>query len=355
MASVRLIVSLTRTLVFRNGALSKTMKAVLSVVVSTIIGWIVASISFSGVGTLLPGYQFGLILTGTDSIQSLSYLAGFVLLLFVPDFLAQRSVTYSGDDGPQASGNRAVLGGRLLLVNSSWPAPLWRVSLLGWLRNRNALLLLMWGASYGFSWMYFSKPDRASSFFLFCWMVQIFHSYLRGNLFGVDRGAVWLYYMFPMPVQKSLRAKNQTLSAMQGCMIAAVLLPGLLHPVPAMSAADWLRIACYAYSSTVLGEITGSYFSISDPEPIERSSQFSGAMTVGGFIVPFIQVLFLAVFVPLTGLSRRFLSPVLFWLELIIIPASLWFMRTVVLPVWTQKAMLNKKDAIMSKLSVFSS
>lgn len=353
-ASVRSAVSLARTVIHRSSALSGALKLFSFFVILILTGWIVASIVDPGFETLLPGDQLGRALTGMDPFRSVSFLAGLVLLLSIADFVVQRSVTYSGLTGPPARGNHMISRG-LLLVHAPWPTPLWRISLLGWLRNRNALLLLMWGGLYGFFWMYLSKPEGALEFLLFCWMVQIFHSYLRGNLLGVDQAGVWLYYMFPAPVQKSLRAKNQTLSVLQGCMVAAVLLPGLLRPVPGMGAADWLLIISYAYSSILLAEIIGSFFSLRYPEPIDRSSQFSGGMTVGALIVPLFQILFAALFLLLTGLTRRFLSPAALWLELIAMPAPLWFVRSALMPGWIQKTMVNKRKAILAKLSVFSS
>jgi len=241
------------------------------------------------------------------------------------------------------------------LFHSSCPAPLWRISLLGWFRNRNSVLLLMWGGLYGFCWMYFSRDTGVLDFLMFSWMVQLFHGYLRGNLLGVDQGGAWLYYVFPAPVEKVMRAKNQTLSLLQGSMVFAVLLPGLLHPAHGMAISDWLYVVCYAYSSILLGEIVGSFFSVRFPEPIERSSQFSGGTTPGALTVPAVQVAFALVFWLMMGLTRRYLSPAAFWLELIAVPAPLWLVRSFLLPDWIQKTMINDRKAILARLSVFSS
>ena len=245
--------------------------------------------------------------------------------------------------------------GHLVLFHSSCPAPLWRISLLGWFRNRNSVLLLMWGGLYGFCWMYFSRDTGVLDFLMFSWMVQLFHGYLRGNLLGVDQGGAWLYYVFPAPVEKVMRAKNQTLSLLQGSMVFAVLLPGLLHPAHGMAISDWLYVVCYAYSSILLGEIVGSFFSVRFPEPIERSSQFSGGTTPGALTVPAVQVAFALVFWLMMGLTRRYLSPAAFWLELIAVPAPLWLVRSFLLPDWIQKTMINDRKAILARLSVFSS
>ena len=159
---------------------------------------------------------------------------------------------------------------------------LWRISLLGWLRNRNALLLLIWGALYGFGYTYFTKVGSQMYFVAFCWMVLIFHSYLRGNLLGVDNRAAWVYYRLPIRIDDAIRAKNSALSFVQMVMVGGVLLSPVLRETQGMTTPiDWIGILSFACCGVLLGEIFGSYFSVLHPEPIERSSLYSGGTTPG--------------------------------------------------------------------------
>jgi len=118
---------------------------------------------------------------------------------------------------------------------------------------------------------------------------------------------------------------------------------------------DWLYLVCYAYSSILLGEVLGSFFSVRHPEPIERLSQFSGGTSPGALLVPAAQIVFAILFSLMAGLTRRYLSPAAFCLELIAIPAPLWLLRSILLPGWIQKTMVQERTAILAKLSVFSS
>jgi hypothetical protein len=353
--SVHLAVSLTRSCLFQITVLPRMAKYMTAAGVCWVGISHLAAIPLPGLVASLPGYQFGVVLTGAYGWRPLLLLAGWVLLLSIPDAVTQHMVTYSGHDGISERAQAGFSCSRLLYIRGLSRTPLFGAALLGWLRNRNAVLLLVWGAAYGFCWIYFSGSGEASTFYLYGWMAMVFHSYLRANLLGVDRGAVWLYYMFPAPVERSLRVKNRTLSILQGMMVGTVMLPGLVRPMPDVSSQEWFSLACCAYSSLLLGEIIGGWFSVRDPEPIDRSTQFSGGMTTGGLVVPLCQLIFLAVFSVLTGLTRRFLYPALSWAELILIPGSLWFVSAVMLPRRMREKLLNERESIMSKLSVYSS
>jgi hypothetical protein len=353
--SIRSTASLTQSALYRSSGLPKNLRRFVLVFIPVLIGWMALPVVQPAIGAALPGYHLGLVLTSAGNLRPLLLLSVIVLPLSIVDSAVLHGLTYSGICGPPAPGNRLFSGGSLLLMHAGWPPPLWRISFLGWLRNRSSLLLLLWGGSYGFLYMYFSKPEETFDYMAFSWMAQVFHSHLRGNLLGVDHRAVWFYYMLPAPVRTCVQAKNQTLSVIQGSMVAAVLLPGLIHPAPAMDLAAWLRILSYAYSSILVGEISGSILSLRYPEPIERSSHFSAGMAAGGLIVPFLQILFLAVFLTATALTRLFLPPVLLWLELVFTPALLIAIRSLLLPGLLQKTMLNRRTNILAGLSVFSS
>jgi hypothetical protein len=353
--SARLAASIVQSALYRSGGLPGNSRFFAFALIPFLACWMAAAVVEPAWGAALPGYHLGVLLAGHASGASLTLLGCMALLLSAVEAFLIHRLTYSGICGPQAPGNRLYSGGSVVLVHAAWPSPLWRVSMLGWLRNRPALLLLLWGASYSFLFMYFSNPEGVFEFVAFTFVVQIFHSYLRGNLLGVDHRSAWSYYMLPPPVRTCVQAKNQTLSVIQGIMVASVLLPGLLHPVPSIDLTSWLRILSYAWSSILVGEIGGSVLSLIYPEPIERTSHYSGGMATGGLIVPFLQFIFLAVFMTGTGLTRLFLPPALLWSELVFTPALLIAIRSLLLPGVLQKMMINRQSRILASLSVFSS
>ncbi len=355
-ASVQLTVSLVRAAIYQAGFVHRSARLFPILVALIIAGWMAAStVGGYGFERSLPGHQLGRILSGGEPFGPTLFLAGIVLILLIADFTVQRSAVYSGIAGPKGRFRHIMSRGSLLLIHPSWPPALWRVSLLGWIRNRNAMLLMIWGGGYGFLFMYLTKADALLDYMLFGSMVLIFHAHLRGNLLGIDHRGVWLYYMLPMPADEPLKAKNQTLSLLQACMVAAVIIPGFLHPAAGMNTAAWLSILSYAGSNILIGEISGSFFSLRHPEPIERASQFSGGMTAGALTIPLLQLLFLAAFMMSTDLSRLFLPPWALWLQLGLTPALLWFIRARVLPGWIRKTMVDERKVILAKLTVFSS
>ena len=159
--------------------------------------------------------------------------------------------------------------------------------MLGWLRNRAAMLLFLWGLGYGFGYVLMTKPESPMGILGFFWMLSIFHSYLRGNLFGVDRRAAWWYSAIPQGLHGGLAAKNRSLSQLQYVMFSGVLLAcvasgqPVFREVPALVA----LVSC-AVTMTTVGEIVGSVTSVRWPDPIERASQYSGGTALGAFVVP---------------------------------------------------------------------
>ena len=241
-----------------------------------------------------------------------------------------------------------------MLLHPSWPTPIWRISLLGWLRNRNAVMMLIFGSLYFFFFAYFTKPDEMFGFYAFCWVALIYHAYLRGNVLGVDHQGVWLYYMLPSPVQGAIRAKNHTLSLLQACLMGSALLPALFHPVRGTDWASWLCVVSYAYSSLLVGEIAGSVFSLRNPEPIVRSSHFSGGMTAGALLLPLIGLLFVVAFAAACAAARHLSPSAGLGMLLVGVPALLVSIRTFFLPCWIRAIMLKDREIIISKLRVFS-
>ncbi len=353
--SVHSAVSTARTLFQRWRGLPRIHRSIASSIV-LILAFVAAASVFRPVwARVLPGYSLGAVLRGGNPIGPLVALALAVFLTSAADFLLQRHVTYSGANGSSPGGGHLAARGRILSYHASWPTTLWRISLLGWMRNRNAVLLLLWGTGYGFSYLFLTRPDGAFDFALFCWLVLVFHSYLRGNLLGVDHRAAWAYFMLPVPVGEVVRSKNRTLTLLQGCMVIGVLLPGWLHPVPGMDGVAWLRIALCAYSSILLSEIVGGISSLTHPEPIERSCHFSGGFTLGGLIIPPLLAAFLILFMVSTGAPIRRSAPALFWLVAAGVPALLVFARSALLPGWLQTELVRRRATILARLSVFSS
>jgi hypothetical protein len=354
-ASVRTASSILRTSLLRRAGLSRPMRW-LGVSVSTIMAVAVVAAEFGpGPSHMLPGSLFGSALTGDGPSRQVTWLAGIVLVLSVSDCLLLNDVIASGVHGARSGGARGAAGSTILSGLSGWPGPLWRICLLGWLRTRNALLLLVWGGLYGSLYMHITKPDELFSYAAFSWMVLVFHAYLRGNLLGVDHRAAWAYYTLPVPVCRVLQAKNRTLSLLQALMVAAVLMPAALHPVQASTPADWVRLISCAWSNIVLGEIVGAVTSVRFPEPIERSFHFSGGMTAGALAIPFLQLLFLMVFMGAAVLVSRHSSAVAFWIFVAGVPVVLQIVSRVLLPSRMQETLLGSRARILARLAVFSS
>jgi hypothetical protein len=320
-----------------------------------VIGVIVAAVFVSSVNPsialLAPGYRYGLILLGIDPFMSLLLIAVPATLLTCADYAVQREVVYSGVTGPAGARTLGSSKGRFLLFRASPGAALWRISLLGWIRHRNALLVLIAGSIYGFTYMYLTKPSHQVYLMAFCWMFLIFHAYLRGNLLGVDNRAVWLYYMLPVPPDAIISAKNSTLTVVQLCMIGAALLPAALGLTTGMTTVlEWVSVLSFACCGVLLGEIFGSVFSVLYPRPIDRSSMYSGGTTPGALLVPLIQSVTLIILVVAGALAGRFLATFPTIVLFVLAPASLWALRSAVLRVWVRRRMLRQKSAILRKL-----
>jgi hypothetical protein len=351
LASIRLTVSLARAALFRGTRFSVGLATVAALAGAMPLMNTGAAIYYPWIGVLLPGHQLGLVLFGERLWSPLICMGAYGGLLACADFAVQRSLTYSGARGQSAPANPMVVQGRHLLCFSSWPGPLFRIAALGWLRNRNALLLLIWGVAYGFFYMYFSKPAEALDFFLFIWMAQLFHAYLRGNLLGIDRGGIWLYSMLPIGIEIPLRSKSQALSLLQSCIVIAVIAGGFLSGGYRMNLLEWIRVLSYALSSLLVGEICGIFFSIQYPEPIDRTSQFSGGTAAGALAVPALQALFMVVFWLASALAYRILAPAAYWSLLLAAPASLSLLLCAIVKVWAPNAMLNRRETILKRLS----
>jgi len=161
------------------------------------------------------------------------------------------------------------------------------IAMLGWLRNRAAMLLFLWGLGYGFGYVFMTEPESPIGILGLFWMLSIFHSYLRGNLLGVDRRAAWWYSAIPQGLHGGLAAKNRSLSQLQYVMFSGVLLACVASGQPVSREVPTLvALASCAVTMTTVGEIVGSVTSVRWPDPIERASQYSGGTALGAFVVP---------------------------------------------------------------------
>ena len=346
----RAIISLIRTALFRSGALTRSIRYMLWLLIACMAISIVL-LDHYNLSSALPGYHCARIFLGIDPFEHLLPLGIAAALLIAADYIVQHDLVYSGITGPLVFRTSRKTAGRFLLLRPSPSRVLWRISLLGWLRNRNALLLLIWGALYGFGYTYFTKVGGQMYFAGFCWMVLIFHSYLRGNLLGVDNQAAWVYYRLPIRIDDAIRAKNSALSFVQMVMVGGVLLSPVLRETQGMmTPIDWIGILSFACCGILLGEIFGSYFSVLHPEPIERSSLYSGGTTPGAFLVPVLQTVILAILIVPGAVARRNLGDVPAGILFVSVPVVLLVVRNAVLRLWVQRKMIREQEPILAKL-----
>jgi hypothetical protein len=350
-ASVRAGSSLLRA-VLRQGRLLPGSHVTAVVLASiSITACALASMSHSGFGALHPGRLFSLVLSGRQVFHALSCLSIWTALFVLTDFKVQQHLTFSGIRGPFAPGVLKACLRSVFMLHPAWPGPLFRIGVCGWLRSRSALLLFVWGATYSFLWTYFSGPQDEYYFYLFIWMNLLFHAYLRGNLLGTDRSGAWIYYMFASHIDRALSAKSLSLTLLQGSMVASLLAAGLLQVNPSIGIAAWSRIASYAVSGILFGEICGFFFSILYPDSIDRTSQFDGGTTVGALMVPVLQIVFLFVFMFASGGMKRPGGSAACWAALPAVPLLLFMVRFAVLKNWARRAMLENRESILKKLS----
>ena len=349
-ATVLLSASMFRLAVCGCKLQQRSSKAVFAIALIGIGGSILMSMAYSNARMLHPGYLLSLLISGEACLIPLACLGAWFLFLFMVDIRIQWDITYSGLRHPHAPESCVLSKRSFLLFHPKWPSPIFRIGILGWLRSRSALWLFIWGTAFSFLWTYYSKPGDGYYFFAFIWMNLLFHSYLRGNLLGVDRGAAWIYYMFPCRIEYSLSSKSWSLSLLQAIMIASLMAAGLLQVHSVIDPAAWGWIASYAVSAILCGEILGLFLSIKFPEAVDWTSQFDGGMTVGALIVPVIHIVFLLLFIPATAYLRQIHTASMYWTCLLFVPLLLLIARSGVLKSRIHAAMLRDMEMILKKL-----
>ena len=348
--SVKLSASLARNGIFLFQLLARRQKGIAVSSIAVLSIGTAASLATSRTGTPHPGILFGQILAGDQYVYSLTWIMLWVLWLVIADFMIQRNLDYARMPGALIS-NGSIIPNFILRFSPALPDPIFRIGLLGWLRSRSAVMLFIWGSSFSFFWTYYSRPQETSYFFSFIFMNLLFHSYLRGNLLGIDRGGAWIYYGFPVPIEHSLSSKSLSLSLLQGCMISSLLIAGFLRTNPPFSLKDWGSILSYAASGIIIGEISGFYFSIRHPESIDRTSQFDGSTTAGAFMVAAINFLFMLFFMQTSTYVRNRLPAFCYWGLLLVLPALLCIVRIRILKTWVHRTMVTQSEILLNKLS----
>jgi hypothetical protein len=351
-ATARLSGSLGRSVLHFGKYLSPLHKRVAALLVLMLAAFTFISFQRPEVGVPHPGTLFGRLISGETHAE---LIAGMILwcgLLLWVDFTLMRVLTYSCVQ-LMTPGLHLVPCSTMFVFHPFWPGPVFRIGILGWLRSRTAFMLFLWGGAYSFLWTFYSKPDEVSYFILFTFMNMVFHCYLRGNLLGIDRGAAWLYYRFPVRVERALSSKSLSLSFLQGCMIAALFAAGFLRARPYVTAMDWIALFSYAVSAIVLGEIGGFFFSILYPESIDRTSQFDGGATAGNIAVGVLQFVFMLFFFQMYRNARRFWALGYYWGLFLAVPLFLCAIRTVVLKTWVSQKMWAQREMILKKLTWF--
>jgi hypothetical protein len=348
--SVKLSASLARSCVLFYVFLTRGKRRLATFVIAAISISTAVSLAVSPHRIPHPGILLGNILAGDACVYSTVWMTVWAALLVAADLMVQRDLDYACMPASLAS-NRNLTPDFIFCISPAWPSPIFRIGLLGWLRSRSALMLFVWGSCFSFFWTYYSKPNEIGYFFPFVFMNLLFHSSVRANLLGIDRGSAWIYYGFPVPVERSLNSKSLSLSFLQGLMIASLLIAGMLRHGASFSLENWGSILSYSISGILLGEISGFYFSIRHPESIDRTSQYDGSATVGAFVVGATQFLFMLLFMRASAYVKNNLNPASYWMLLLSFPVVSVSGRFLMLNTWVRKTMLAQSETILNKLS----
>lgn len=348
-ASIRCTASLARNGILRRRSLSPWHSALAGGILLFLLLVPAAAVLYPAMAAMHPAILLGRLISGSGGIAP---LAGMVLgtgVLAAADFELQRARVYSGARSPLApDGTHGP--GPWLWLHPSWPAPQLRLGLLGWMRCQSALLLFLWGSLYSFLWTFFSKPNDAEHFYLFIFMNLLFHSHIRGNLLGIDRGGAWLYYSLPDPPERSLSLKSHSLTLLQCGMIASLLAAGLLRARLPGDMLLWIGFLSYAVSGILWGELWGFFASLRFPESIDRTSQFDGSSSIGTLIVGAAHLSFLIFFLHASAYVGHHGTPLGFWGYALGLPLMLGALRQLALQRWIAGILSNKSEFILKKL-----
>jgi hypothetical protein len=282
-----LCISIARSLLLRNEALPiRLLVAGSAVVIGSVTGVVLPLF-----GSVASPFSAIDLLAATMSGRSWPVIPSvlIVVLLTLTDATIYSVNVHSGLRGDRAF--PVAWAERLRSRRRFWTRggehALSSIAMLGWLRNRASMLLFVWGLGYGFGYVFVSKPESPVGALAFFWMLSMFHSYLRGNLFGVDRRAAWWYSVIPQGLRGGLAAKNRSLSLLQYVMFGGVLLACVARGRPVFRQVEtWVTLVSCAVAMTTVAEMVGSVTSVRWPDPIERASQYSGGTALGAFLVP---------------------------------------------------------------------
>ncbi len=346
-ASVRLGASLLRNIIGCFGALGRRERAAAAVTLSLAAAAVILDHAAPGSFPLHPGRLFGRALASPDPLLPLALMLAWVILLGSTDFMVERRLHYGALPRAHAGGGGAPF------PHPAWPGPLFWTGVFGWLRYRGALMLFLWGSGFSFCWTWFSTSPDAGYFLSFSFLNLFFHSYLRANLFGIDRDGAWIHYRFPLPVERALSARSLSLDFLQGGMIACLFAAGILKGSTGMAPSDWVRILSYAVSGILFGGMCGWYFTVRHPESIDRTSQFDGGATAGALVVGLLQLGFLLLFLAASSLVERTLPPLLRAAVWTALPLGLAAVRASLLRGWVRRTLAGDIDNFLRRLAWF--
>lgn len=348
----RLFVSIVRTVLYRGRAFGRPMRIVLVSEVLVVAAMLIIPATLGITSNINPGWTLASIFMSQASAEAVATLLSTAFVLMLVDYAIQRHVTRSGVIRPGRAGRLLGPVHARLLLAGSWPSLLFRVTMLGWLRNRNALLLFLWGTAYGFLYTWFTKANELSYFLSFAWMVLVFHSYLRGNLFGVDQKGVWFYFLLPLPLRNVLRAKSASMTVLQCSMVSAVLIPAVVrHTAGMTSVFAWVCVIGFSASALLVSDIAGQLFSVLHPDPIERGALYSGGMTLGAFVIPTIHVVLAVLYLVAARLTPRFVAPGAAWSFFVGLPIIFAVIRWKALSIWVDRLLARDREEILLQLA----
>ena len=288
---------------------------------------VVTGLSVSCYSLLLCQFRYGK--RGLPSGQGWIFAGAgcFCVLFSWLAFAHEKALLRSGQAGSleRASGHRLLFR---YLATGSESSLFARISMLSWLRSRNALALYLWACVYGFCYPYFTHMVGKGGYLLFGWMVLVFHSYLRGNLLGPEHAGLAAFALSRERLNSFVQAKINTFTMLQIIMLVAVFAAAACKGRTSIGdTADWMFCLQALVLLLLGGEAVGVGFSLWTPSAIHREAYYSGSMTPGAIILPFAQLAVLVGYYILFWKSRHVVSSGHAVLFLSVVPIAALLLR----------------------------
>ena len=343
LGSMRVAVALLRAILLLKIAVSR--RAIVFGVLAT--AGICAAIAAAVLSVTMTAYSFSVL---REVNQSMCLRISFFCSLLAADFVVQREIVRAGYS-PTINKSRRCLVVALESCRSQ-KSVLYCIAFIGFLRNRNAMMLLLWGTIYGFGYVYWAKISDGLEVLVFVWMVIIYHSYLRANLFGIDYGGIWLVLRDVACFRAALRIKNHTLSFLQCIPITAVLAAfWMLHPKLSRASQTCTILLADSFTSLAVGELIGAFVSVRYAEPIERTSMYSGAMTPGAFVIPVAQAVAMFLVTSLAGLLAQKVNAVAAGVLIFVVPTALFAVTQFLIASSPEFLLSERREQLLETLS----